>query len=148
MPRRACPPDNRRQFTMKSIGRFLTFATLTVGCSLIAIPSAMACGACGTSIMTQPAVIQSTTLASPVVDTSIVQPAVVDNSCSTVLTQPAVIDNSCNTCGTVLTQPAVLAAPSCNTCGTVLTQPAVIGYRRFHRHLFDLGTPFMNFSLF
>lgn len=84
----------------------------------------------------------------PIVDTTIVQPAVVGGSgccgTTTVLTQPAVVEpvSTCgvmtqhavvepvSTCGTVITQPAVLE--SCDPCARTLTQSAVIAPMQLH----------------
>jgi hypothetical protein len=121
---------------MKSLGKFLTIATLTVGIAASVAPMASACGVGGCGVLNQSAVVGSTLL----------QPSLIDTGCST-LTQPAVIDTGCST----LTQPAIVDTGMCNTCGfgtgfNTLVQPSIIDssyalppvmyYGGFRRRLF------------
>jgi hypothetical protein len=80
---------------------------------------AEACDSC--SVLTQPAIM----------DTTIVQPAVLDTSVTApvVLTQPAVMD-------TRITSPMVIS------------QPAVMAEPIIDRHLLNLDTPFFGIHLF
>ena len=103
---------------MKSFGKIMAVAALVVGCTVAAAPKASACGSCGSSVLTQPAVIDSTLVApQPVVDTTIMQPAVIDESV-----------------------PVAPVVDSCNTCGATIMRP--------RHHLLDIGTPFFGFHLF
>jgi hypothetical protein len=120
---------------MKSFGKILTIALVAVGCTVATAPKASACGA---NVITQPAIIDTSVVA-PVVDTTLVQPAVIDSGCGvdTTLVQPAVIDTGCNSCvNTTLMQPAVIE-PACGT--------PVCAERR---HLLNLDTFLFGVHLF
>ncbi|HEY9791601.1 MAG TPA: hypothetical protein V6D22_14455 [Candidatus Obscuribacterales bacterium] len=100
---------------MTSFGKVLTIAMAAVGIGLIAAPNASACGNVITqpaildtgfsapvldNTIVQPAVIGASGC-STCADQMMVEPAVVAPSCGTTLVQPAVLDNSCGVCGPV-----------------------------------------------